>query len=277
MSMPYFYKNINSRFLSLEGQDTSEFLQNLITNDINKCNKENIVYSCLLTPQGKFLSDFFIFKRDEKFIIETHSFFYEKLIKKFNIYKLRSNIIINQINSISSYCIFGDLKRDEKSIIFCADPRNKNIGSKLIHESENPTIIKNFNEINENKYHEILIKNTVPLSHYDLEENKSLLLENNFEKLNAISWDKGCYIGQEITARMKYRSLLKKKIYSLHVKDGTPNSLQSIIENGNDFGKIISIEDKFILAMLKIELSEEKIKSKQYLKTNDGLVLDFVT
>ena len=76
---------------------------------------------------------------------------------------------------------------------------------------------------------------------------------------------------------MKYRSLLKKKIYSLHVKDGAPNSLQSIIENGNDFGKIISIEDKFILAMLKIELSEEKIKSKQYLKTNDGLVLDFVT
>ena len=212
MKDKYFFHHLNSRFFEISGKDSKSFIQNLITNDIEKCNDGSIIYSCLLTPQGKFLSDFFIFKRDEKFIIETHSFFYEKLIKKFNIYKLRSNIIINQINSISSYCIFGDLKRDEKSIIFCADPRNKNIGSKLIHESENPTIIKNFKEINEKKYHEILIKNTVPLSHYDLEENKSLLLENNFEKLNAISLDKGCYIGQEITARMKYRSLLKKKI-----------------------------------------------------------------
>ena len=92
MTVPYFYKNSNSRFLSIEGGDSNEFLQNLITNDINKCSEDNILYSCLLSPQGKFLSDFFISKKDEQYLIETHSFFYEKLLKKLNLYKLRSKV-----------------------------------------------------------------------------------------------------------------------------------------------------------------------------------------
>jgi len=275
MSVPYFYKNRNSRFITLEGEESSEFLQNLITNDINKSRNNNILYSCLLTPQGKFFSDFFIFKLNEKFVIETHSYFYEKLLKKLKIYMLRSKILINEINNINSYSVFGELQKDKDVIFLVSDPRDKNIGSKLIHESKNPEILNDFIEIDENKYHEILIKNTVPLSHYDLEENKSLLLENNFENLNSISWDKGCYVGQELTARMKYRALLKKRIYSLTLNTGSPKLRQSIKENGNELGKIISVKNKSILAMLKIELAETKIKSKETIKTIDGLVLDF--
>ena len=277
MTVPYFYKNSNSRFLAIEGEDSSEFLQNLITNDINKCTKENILYSCLLTPQGKFISDFFIFKKDEKYLIETHSFFYEKLLKKLRLYKLRSKIFIDEITNLNSYSIFGDLIKDVGTMIFSADPRNKNIGNKLIHESKHPKILNSFIEINEKKYHEILIQNKVPLSHFDLEENKSLLLENNFENLNSISWDKGCYVGQELTARMKYRALLKKRIYSLIIKAGSPKVNQTIKVNGIDYGKIISIENKSILAMLKIELAEKKIYKKQQMKTSDGLVFDFIT
>ena len=276
MSVPYFYKNSNSRFLSIEGEDSSEFLQNLITNDIYRCTKENILYSCLLTPQGRFISDFFIFKKGEKYLIETHSFFYEKLLKKINLYKLRSKVLIDEMTNLNSYSVFGDLKKDEGTILFTNDPRNKNIGHKLIHELNYPKILNDFNEIDEKKYHEILIQNTVPLSHYDLEENKSLLLENNFENLNSISWEKGCYIGQEITARMEYRALLKKKIYSLTVKKGSPKVEQSIKENGSDYGKIISIENDSILAMLKIELAEKKINAQQQIKTDEGLILDFI-
>jgi len=276
MSVPYFYKNSNSKFLSIEGEDSSEFLQNLITNDIYRCTKENILYSCLLTPQGKFISDFFIFKKNEKYLIETHSFFYEKLLKKINLYKLRSKVLINEITNLNSYSVFGDLKKDEGTILFTNDPRNKNIGHKLIHEQQHLEILNDFNEIDEKKYHEILIQNTVPLSHYDLEENKSLLLENNFENLNSISWEKGCYIGQEITARMKYRALLKKRIYSLTVKKGSPKVEQSIKENGSDYGKIISIENDSILAMLKIELAEKKINAQQQIKTDEGLILDII-
>ena len=276
MTVPYFYKNINSRFLSIEGEDSNEFLQNLITNDINKCSEDNIIYSCLLSPQGKFLSDFFIFKKDEKYLIETHSFFYEKLLKKLNLYKLRSKVHINEINNLHSYSVFGDIQKDQDTFIFNIDPRNKNIGLKLIHLKKNPEILDSLNEINEEKYHQILIQNIVPLSHYDLEENKSLLLENNFENLNSISWDKGCYVGQEITARMKYRALLKKKIYSLEIKDGSPTIGQFIKENESEFGKIISIKNNFVLAMLKIELADKKIITKKQIKTNEGLILEFI-
>ena len=276
MTVPYFYKNSNSRFLSIEGEDSNEFLQNLITNDINKCSEDNIIYSCLLSPQGKFLSDFFILKKDEKYLIETHSFFYEKLLKKLNLYKLRSKVHINEVNNLHSYSVFGDLQKDLDTVIFNIDPRNKNIGLKLIHLKKHPEILDSLNEINEEKYHQILIQNTVPLSHYDLEENKSLLLENNFENLNSISWDKGCYVGQEITARMKYRALLKKKIYSLEIKEGSPLIGQLIKDNENEFGEIISIKNDSVLAMLKIELAEIKINKKKQIKTNEGLVLEFI-
>ena len=276
MTVPYFYKNSNSQFLSIEGEDSNEFLQNLITNDINKCSEDNIIYSCLLSPQGKFLSDFFIFKKDEKYLIETHSFFYEKLLKKLNIYKLRSKVHINEVNNLHSYSVFGDIQKDQDTFMFNSDPRNKNIGLKLIHLKKNPEIFDSLNEINEEKYHQILIQNTVPLSHYDLEENKSLLLENNFENLNSISWDKGCYVGQEITARMKYRALLKKKIYSLEIKEGSPLIGQLIKDNENEFGEIISIKNDSVLAMLKIELAEIKINKKKQIKTNEGLVLEFI-
>ena len=275
MTVPYFYKNSNSRFLSIEGEDSPEFLQNLITNDINKCTKDNFLYSCLLTPQGKFISDFFIFRNDENYLIEIHSFFYKKLLKKLNLYKLRSKVLINKMNRFYSYSVFGDLQKDNNTIIYNNDPRNINIGNKLIHQRKNPEILDAFNEIDEKKYHEILIQNIVPLSHYDLEENKSLLLENNFENLNSISWDKGCYVGQEITARMKYRALLKKRIYSLKVKEGTPQVEQSIKDDEGNYGKIICIENNSILAMLKIELAERKINVQQQIETNEGLILEF--
>ena len=276
MTVPYFYKNTHSKFLSIEGEDSTEFLQNLITNDINKCSKDNFLYSCLLTPQGKFISDFFIFKKEKKYILETHSFFHEKLLKKLNLYKLRSKVLINEITDLYSYSVFADLEKDNNTIIFNTDPRSKNIGKKLIHQIKNTEMLKDFSEIDEKRYHEILIQNLVPLSHYDLEENKSLLLENNFENLNSISWDKGCYVGQEITARMKYRALLKKKLYSLVVKKGSPQAEQSIKEDKSNYGKIISIENNFILAMLKIELAEGKINAQQQIKTDEGLVLEFI-
>ena len=276
MTVPYFYKNSNSRFLSIEGKDSNEFLQNLITNDINQCSKDNFLYSCLLTPQGKFLSDFFIFKQDKKYLLETHSFFFEKLLKKLNLYKLRSKIHIKEVYNLYSYSVFGDLQKDQDTLIFNIDPRNANIGLKLIHLKKDPKILDDFNNISEEKYHEILIQNLVPLSHYDLEENKSLLLENNFENLNSISWDKGCYVGQEITARMKYRALLKKKIYSLEIKDGSAIIGQLIKDNESEFGKIISIKNNFVLAMLKIELADKKIITKKQIKTNEGLILEFI-
>ena len=116
----------------------------------------------------------------------------------------------------------------------------------------------------------------MPFSPDNLEENKSLLLENNFQNLNAIDWDKGCYVGQEITARMKYRSLLKKKIYNLEIIIGEVRIGEEIILENINIGKVISKVNKNIICMLKIELINKKSENKEEIKINNSTTLKFL-
>ena len=276
MTTNYFYKNTKSKFLEISGQDSVPFIQNLITNDINKCKENHFVYSCLLTPQGKFFADFFIFKNKEKFVFEVNDIFYENFLNKLNMYKLRSNINIEEIKLFYSFIIFGELEINNHYEILNFDPRNNNIGKKLIQYDPLIKFNEKIIEIDEKKYHEILIKNKVPYSPFDLQENKSLLLENNFDNINAISWNKGCFVGQEITARMKYRALLKKQLYALELISGKINIGDKIIEKGVVLGEVISKANQYIFCILKIELVREKSEKKALLDIDSSTTLKFL-
>ena len=276
MTTNYFYKNSKSKFLEISGQDSVPFIQNLITNDINKCKENHFVYSCLLTPQGKFFADFFIFKNKEKYFFEVNDIFYENFLNKLNMYKLRSNINIEEIKLFYSFIIFGELEINNHYEILNFDPRNNNIGKKLIQYDPLIKFNEKIIEIDEKKYHEILIKNKVPYSPFDLQENKSLLLENNFDNINAISWNKGCFVGQEITARMKYRALLKKQLYALELISGKINIGDKIIEKGVVLGEVISKANQYIFCILKIELVKEKSEKKALLKIDSSTTLKFL-
>ena len=276
MTTNYFYKNTKSKFLEISGQDSVPFIQNLITNDINKCKENHFVYSCLLTPQGKFFADFFIFKNKEKYFFEVNDIFYENFLNKLNMYKLRSNINIEEIKLFYSFIIFGKLEINNHYEILNFDPRNNNIGKKLIQYDPLIKFNEKIIEIDEKKYHEILIKNKVPYSPFDLQENKSLLLENNFDNINAISWNKGCFVGQEITARMKYRALLKKQLYALELISGKINIGDKIIEKGTVLGEVISKANQYIFCILKIELVREKSEKKALLDIDSSTTLKFL-
>jgi len=276
MTTNYFYKNTKSKFLEISGQDSVPFIQNLITNDINKCKENHFVYSCLLTPQGKFFADFFIFKNKEKYFFEVNDIFYENFLNKLNMYKLRSNINIEEIKLFYSFIIFGELEINNHYEILNFDPRNNNIGKKLIQYDPLIKFNEKIIEIDEKKYHEILIKNKVPYSPFDLQENKSLLLENNFDNINAISWNKGCFVGQEITARMKYRALLKKQLYALELISGKINIGDKIIEKGVVLGEVISKANQYIFCILKIELVREKSEKKTLLDIDSSTTLKFL-
>ena len=276
MTTNYFYKNSKSKFFEISGQDSVPFIQNLITNDINKCKENHFVYSCLLTPQGKFFADFFIFKNKEKYFFEVNDIFYENFLNKLNMYKLRSNINIEEIKLFYSFIIFGELEINNHYEILNFDPRNNNIGKKLIQYDPLIKFNEKIIEIDEKKYHEILIKNKVPYSPFDLQENKSLLLENNFDNINAISWNKGCFVGQEITARMKYRALLKKQLYALELISGKINIGDKIIEKGVVLGEVISKANQYIFCILKIELVREKSEKKALLDIDSSTTLKFL-
>tara|TARA_Y100001970_G_scaffold272913_2_gene370224 strand:- start:54 stop:884 length:831 start_codon:yes stop_codon:yes gene_type:complete len=271
-----YYQSKNSKFIKISGNDSNAFIQGLITNDINKCSEDILIYSSLLSPQGKFLADFFIFKKNDSYIFEINEKYHENFMKKLNLYKLKSNIKIDEISSLNSFVIFNEIELKNNFEIYNKDPRSTSLGKKLIQNKSLDFNEINLNEINEIKYHEMHIKNNVPYSPYDLFQNKSLLLENNFDNINAISWEKGCYVGQEITARMKYRSLLKKKLYPLEIISGKISLNDKVIENNLNFGEVISKANNYIFCILKIELAEEKIKENSTIKINDQTLLKFL-
>ncbi len=275
MKDKYFFHHFNSKFFKIYGKDSKTFIQNLITNDIQKCDEGSIIYSCLLTPQGKFLADFFIFNINGNYFFETNEKFYNNLISRLKIYKLRSEVQIEEVDDLYSYSIFNIIYENDY-IILTKDPRNNNIGSKLILNSKIKKSESNIEEIDQLKYHEILIANTTPYSPFDILENKSLLLENNFDNLNAIDWNKGCYVGQEITARMKYRGLLKKKLYSLKLKTGTVLPGDELIIDNKKIGTIVSVANHNIFAKLNINFVKEFRERNDVLVINDNLVLDFL-
>ena len=197
-------------------------------------------------------------------------------MKKLNTYKLRSNINIKENKLFYSFIIFGEVEINNRYEILNLDPRNSNIGKKLIQYDSLIEFNEEIIEINEEKYHEILIKNKVPYSPFDIKENKSLLLENNFNNINAISWTKGCFVGQEITARMKYRALLKKQLYALELISGSINIGDEVVEQDINLGEVISKANQYIFCMLKIELVKEKSKKKSLLNINSFVTLKFL-
>jgi len=277
MTTNYFYNSTKSKFLEISGSDNKFFLQNLITNDIETCSSNNYLYSCLLTPQGKFLYDFFIFKVNDDFILEVHNNYFDKLLNKLQTYKLKSLVKLTKLSKLNSFVIFNDIEfNNNQVIIYAQDPRNNNIGKKIIINDSILLTKSNLIEINENDYHEILIKNKVPYTTTDMEENKSLLLENNFHNLNAISWNKGCYVGQEITARMKYRALIKKQIYNMKIISGQIEIGEIINKDGINIGKVISKQKKYIFCMLKIDLVKIYFLNKDILITDSEVALKFL-
>lgn len=280
MKPNYYIKNKSSKFIEIWGDDRQNFLQGLITNDILKFkNNKNCLYSCFLSPQGKFIADFFIVYFKDYYLIEIDTKFFSTFCSKLHLYKLRSKVEIKENNKFLSFITFADnFDKYNKDIISFKDPRNENLGIKvyLSNELDISKFIKMFKKNNFDEYKKILMKNLVPNSVTDLIENKSLLLENNFQNINAIDWNKGCYVGQEITARMKYRSLLKKKIYVLEILSGKINEGDGLKLNDLLIGNVISKIDKYILCMLKISLVDDLMKNTKEIQIKPNTLLKFL-
>jgi folate-binding protein YgfZ len=280
MEQDYYIKNTFSKFIEISGEDRINFLQGIITNDINKCtDKNNCIYSCFLSPQGKFLADFFITNFDNYYLLEINEKFFESFFAKLKIYKLRSRVEFKENTNLISFVFFCKKPPPiNKNIILYSDPRKDNLGDKayIDKNSSDLEVIAQLKELKFDLYKEKLMRNLVPNSPTDLLENKSLLLENNFQNINAIDWDKGCYIGQEITARMKYRSLLKKKLYVLELLSGNINPNDNIIEKDINIGNVKSRINNYLLCMLKISLVENKSINKEIIKIFPSTQIKFL-
>lgn len=237
------YINLNRAVIEVNGADTYKFLQGIITNDLGKANEKNSIYSYLLTPQGKYLFDFFISKNAEKFIIDIAESDKDDFIKKLKLYKLRSQVEINESQDLK---VFGVIGKN----IGIKDPRNENLPNRLI---------SNKNEIAETKsileYHKLRVENNVPEGIYDLEKEKSYPLQYRMIELNGVDFKKGCYVGQEVTARTHHRGVIRKTVYKISAEKDLTKYGEIKFEN-NIVGKVLTSVKNMAIAIIETEFVE---------------------
>lgn len=272
----------NNTLIIIDGNDKHKFIQGIISNDIEILKKKKSIYSSILTPQGRFVHDFFITTWNDYFFLECSKNDSEEILKKLNIYKLRSDVQFKVETSFKIYLAnYSILEKSTSSfktkILFFQDPRFKSELTRIyVKEKDSPEFIKNLTLLNEKEFNDFRLKKSIPDFNVDALKNKSLLLEMRFDQLNGISWEKGCYMGQEITARMKYRGLLKKKLYALKIKSGDVLEGDELIVDNKKIGTIVSKANSNIFAALNINFVNEIKNKDQNLVINDSLSFDFL-
>lgn len=243
------------------GKDNKKFLQGLITNDLNKLSNNKIIYSAMLNSQGRFLYDFFIFEKDETLFLDCFSLRRDEIIKKLNLYKLRSNVEIKKNDELK---VFFDEQKDDLAEFNFIDPRNEKLGFRIYKKFDGE--ISDFS-LNSN-YHQKRIFLKIPESEHDLTYEKSFILEFGFNELNAVSYEKGCYIGQELTARTHHLGEIRKKIFLIKInKNIQLEKNTKITFDSQNIGVILSSFSSefelYALALIKI-LPEQTINDFSY-------------
>ena len=253
--------------LFIQGPDVNEFLQNLITNDINKVDDNNSCFASLLTPQGKYLFDFLLVKHKNGYFIDCEKKQVDELFKQLNAYKLRSKIeILNLSNefvvaafSHEKFLTFkgakdfagSTLKYNEDPVLL--DPRNKKLGGRLIINLEKLYLslkkldLKSIDNI---EYYKFSHKLGIPQKDTEQLRNKLFGIECNFVEMNGIDFKKGCYVGQENTSRIHLRNKLLKRLLPIEIINGKLKEGDKISIDDQEIGKVL-IDNKYPFALVK--------------------------
>ena len=253
--------------LYISGADAQEFLQNLISNDINKVNDDNSCFASLLTPQGKFLFAFIIVKHKSGYFIDCEKSQTEALFKQLNVYKLRSDVEIMNLSNEFVVAAFDyekflkfegaknkpghTIKYREDPILL--DPRNKGLGARLIINLEKLYLSLKKLELKESPIDEYYkFSHDLGIAQKDMNklQNKLFGIECNFEELNGIDFKKGCYVGQENTARIKLKNKLSKRLLPIQLISGKLSEGEAIYLNDAKIGKVL-INDEYPFALVK--------------------------
>ena len=247
--------------LAVSGGDASGFLQGLITNDMGKLDREPAIHAALLTPQGKYLFDFLVFRRGAAFCLDCEADARAALARRLAMYRLRADVAIDAALPDPIHALFGDgaadaARRIEGAEAF-ADPRFPALGARVVGEAGEDALRRAGAEAaSRAEYEALRIAHGIPDGRRDLVPEKSLLLENGFDELNGVDFEKGCYVGQEVTARMKHRGLVRKRLVPVRIDGAAPEPGTPVLRGGTAVGEIRSSAGGRALALLRIDAIE---------------------
>jgi hypothetical protein len=239
--------------IAIEGEDRVNFLQGLVSNDVAPAAPGCAVWAALLTPQGKWLADFFIFSDGARLLLDCERDQIAMLTQRLVRFRLRARVAVHAEDRWHVYAAWGEAAEVTAAqplvadALTAPDPRLPTAGWRLLAPH---TVPATASEADWDVHRMVL---GLPDGSRDLEAEKSVLLEAGFDELNGVSWTKGCYMGQELTARTKYRGLIKRRLMPVEVDGPLPASGAPIMRDGVEVGTMRSGLATRGLAVLRLD------------------------
>ena len=231
--------------IELGGPDRVAFLQGLVSNDVAEVVPGRAVWAALLTPQGKYLADFFILADGDRLLLDAERAQVPTLVQRLTRFRLRSNVTIRAAAELLVYVAWDAAPAG--AAIAAPDPRLPEAGWRVIAATPLPATAS------EDDFDQHRLMLGLPDGTRDLEVDKTVLLEAGFDELHGVSWSKGCYMGQELTARTKYRGLVKRRLVPVAVDGPLPEPDAPVLRDGTEVGTMRSRRDGMGLAVLRLD------------------------
>lgn len=255
--------------IEVGGEDRRDFLQGLVSNDMNKVAPGCAVHAAFLTPQGKFLFDLFVAEKGDVFLLDVEAARAEEFRKKLSMYKLRAKVTVAIAPDTAVFAVMGEGAADALGVgsdagaaeefaggVAFVDPRLAGIGLRaLLSADGGPRVLEanGFAPADFAVWDEARIRQGLPDGSRDLVVDKSLLLENGFDELGSVDFKKGCYMGQELTARTKYRGLVKKRLMPVEINGPIPEPGAEIRLGDAEAGEMRSACGHVGLALIRLD------------------------
>ncbi len=231
--------------LSVSGEDRVSFLQGLVSNDVAQVTPGRAVWAALLTPQGKWLADFFIFAEGDRLLIDCEAGQAADLARRLSRFRLRAKAAVAVEEAWQVYAAWGGVA--PMGQVAAADPRLEAAGWRVLSPEPMPT------NATADEYDRHRLSLGLPDGSRDMEAEKSVLLEAGFDELGGVSWTKGCYMGQELTARTKYRGLIKRRLLPVSATAPLPPPGTPVLRDGAEVGVLRSVAGAQGMAQIRLD------------------------
>ncbi len=270
MAVPSYALLEDRGLIAVEGEDARGFLQGLVSNDVDKVDAERAVHAAFLTPQGKYLHDFFMIQMGEALVVDCEAGRADDLVRRLGVYKLRARVTLSErTGEFAVAAVFGEgafkslglAARVGHAAPFAGglayvDPRLAAAGARAVlpRPGAAQALEKaGFEAATAAEYDTLRLRLGLPDGSRDMVVEKATLLESGFDELNGVDWDKGCYMGQELTARTKYRGLTKKRLMPVDIDGPVPAPGTPVMVNGKEAGEMRSARGGVGLALIRLE------------------------
>jgi folate-binding protein YgfZ len=265
------YVSLTGRGLvRLSGDDTTGFLQALVTNDVERVTESRAVYAALLTAQGKYLHDFFMFRHQGALWLDCEGLRTDDLLRRLARYKLRAKVeMADAGGELSVFALLGEGACDALGLsdgtgaaaafgggIAYADPRIAAIGARAAlppGQAAEFLVAAGFKAGTAADYDRLRVSLGLPDGSRDMEVERTMPLENGFEEFNGVDFDKGCYVGQEVTVRIKTRGLVRKRLFPVAIEGEAPACGTPVMRGDAEAGRIRAVVDGAGLALLRLD------------------------